>query len=540
MGRVSAAHKADSPGRRTANYKPNIWNYEHLQSLTGNYDEEKCKREAEILKEEVCRIFGAVKDPLQKLELIDGINKLALPYYFEEEISQSVDEIACMKRISSSMHDDPYYTALCFRILRQHGYHVSQDAILQLLDDEEKLITRSHSDNRKAIVEIFEASHVALENECLLDRAKAFATKNLKSNDDQGKIYSTKCPLHWSVSWFLAKKHMHANYYSILHRLARLSFNMVQVQHQKDLKDILRWWTNLGLSNVLTFTRDRVIESFLWAVGVAYEPQYGNLRKWLTKGIVLVLIMDDVYDIYGSNHELEQFTTAVERWDPSEVQQLPDAIKRCFWVLYDTVNDIDQEIQREKGWNSVLPHLKITWTGFCKAMFLEAKWYNMGHSPSLREYLDNGWTSSAGPVLSLHVLLGLGPDITKSMAVFNSNQEIIHHVSLIIRLCNDQGTSKAEIERGDAPSSILCYVREANVTEKEAQEHIRNIITESWKKINGLFIRSCSHSEKSMIKCIVNGARVANFIYQNGDGFGVPDTDTRDKVLSCLIEPLPL
>lgn len=64
---------------------------------------------------------------------------------------------------------------------------------------------------------------------------------------------------------------------------------------------------------VLTFTRDRVVESFLWAVGVAYEPQYGSLRKWLTKAIMLVLVIDDVYDIYGSKHELEQFTTAVER-----------------------------------------------------------------------------------------------------------------------------------------------------------------------------------------------------------------------------------
>lgn len=64
---------------------------------------------------------------------------------------------------------------------------------------------------------------------------------------------------------------------------------------------------------VLTFSRDRVVESFLWAVGVAYEPQYGSLRKWLTKAVLLVLIIDDVYDIYGSMHELHQFTTAVER-----------------------------------------------------------------------------------------------------------------------------------------------------------------------------------------------------------------------------------
>lgn len=76
----------------------------------------------------------------------------------------------------------------------------------------------------------------------------------------------------------------------------------------------LRWWRNLELLQVLTFTRDRVVESFLWAVGVAYEPQYSSLRTWLTKAIVLVLIIDDVYDIYASDHELDHFTTAVERY----------------------------------------------------------------------------------------------------------------------------------------------------------------------------------------------------------------------------------
>ncbi|KAK6149810.1 hypothetical protein DH2020_017335 [Rehmannia glutinosa] len=528
---ISNGHKADN-ARRTANYKPNIWNYDHLQSLTSKYDEEKYKREAEMLREEVCGIIGALKDPLYKLELIDEINKLALSYYFAEEISKSMDEIACMKSTGYSMYRDLYSAALYFRILRQHGYHVSEDAILQLLDDEEKLITTSHSDV-KSRLEIFEASHLGLEDECLLDRAKVlFTAKNLN-------IYSAKCPSHWSVSWFNVKKQIHAHNNCILHKLAGLSFNMVQVQHQKELKEILRWWRNLGLSEALTFTRDRAVESYLWAVGVAYEPQYGNLRKWLTKAILFVLIIDDVYDIYGSKHELEQFTIAVERWDPREIQELPEAIKRCFWALYDTANDIDHEIQKVKGWKSVLPHLKKMWTDFCKALLVEAKWYDKGQFPSLREYMDNGWTSSSGPLLSLHALFGVGQNMTQTIAAFNNNQEIIHHASLIFRLCNDQGTSKAELERGDAPSSILCYMREANVSELEARDRIRNITNESWKKMNGLFIRS-PHSQQQMIRYIVNIAKVANFIYQNGDGCGVQDRETRNQVLSCLIDPLPL
>ncbi|KAL9146567.1 hypothetical protein ABFS82_13G118800 [Erythranthe guttata] len=545
--------------RRTANYKPNIWSYDNLlhSLITTQYSEDKYRREAETLKEEIRGIIvgrrvslSLSEDPLiliSNLELIDEINKLAISYCFEKEISESLEGMA--RYTKSTKFVDLYSAALYFRILRQHGYHVSQDAILELLDDhDEKLsMTRARDSEYcdKAIAEIFEASHLALDGENGLFDIIASYFSGLNSNDDDmdDKSYSDKCPSHWSVAWFNAKKHIHVsnnNNKSTLHRLARLSFNMVQIHHQKDLKVILRWWRNLGLTEVLTFTRDRAVESFLWAVGVAYEPRYGSLRKWLTKSIILVLIIDDVYDIYGTNRELHQFTTAVEKWDPMEVQHLPEPIKRCFSALYDTAYDIDREIQKEKGWNSVLPYLKKVWTDFCKALLVEAKWYNKGHTPSLGEYLENGWISSSGPVLSLHLLFGVGHDFAQTLLAFNTNQELIRHASLVIRLCNDQGTSKAEGERGDAPSSIICYMREENVTEEEARSRIKNIITDSWKKINGLFINTTPNSQKQIIKYIVNIARVANFIYQNGDGFGVQDRETKEQVFSCLIQPLPL
>ncbi|PIN22183.1 Alpha-farnesene synthase [Handroanthus impetiginosus] len=532
-------HNQNLP-RRTANYTPNMWSYDRLQSLTSIYLETKYKREVEELKEQIWTIFSVVDNPVYKLEFIDRIEKLALSHYFAEEIREAMDDIiACkkMSMISSNMNEDEYLysTALYFRILRQYGHYVSQDEVLRVMNGD-KFITR----DAKAMLEISEASYLATEDECLFDRTKAFAAaKNFSCLNPDYYLYSDKCPLHWSVTWFNVKTHVRSQSNTKLLRLAKLSFNTVQAQHQKELKEILRWWRNLGLSEVLTFTRDRVVESFLWAVGVAYEPQYANLRKWLAKAIMLVLIIDDIYDIYGSEYEVEQLTIAVERWDPRGIQQLPEAIKRCFWTLYDTANDIDLEIQKEKGWNSVLPHLKKAWTDFCKALLVEAKWYHSGHTPFLQEYLDNGWISSSGPVLSLHVLFGVGEDITQTISVFNNSTEIIRQSSLIIRLCNDLGTSQAEVERGDVASSILCYMREANVVEGKAREYMKNLELHSWRKINGLYMASLTW-EKPMLRYVINTARVANFIYQNGDGFGVQNQETRDQVLSCLVEPLPL
>lgn len=98
---------------------------------------------------------------------------------------------------------------------------------------------------------------------------------------------------------------------------------------------------------------------------------------------------------------------------------------------------------------------------------------------------------------------------------------------------------QAELERGDAPSSIVCLMREKNIAEDEAREHIKSLITSCWKKINNGFEKK-SPLLKPFIKCIRNMVQVAQFIYQNGDGFGVPERETREQVLSLLIEPLPL
>lgn len=74
-----------------------------------------------------------------------------------------------------------------------------------------------------------------------------------------------------------------------------------------------RWWKSLGLVEKISFARDRLVESFVFSVGIAPEPNYESLRKCLTKVISFILVLDDIYDVYGSLDELECFTKAVDR-----------------------------------------------------------------------------------------------------------------------------------------------------------------------------------------------------------------------------------
>nr|POF23364.1 (e,e)-alpha-farnesene synthase [Quercus suber] len=462
--------------RRSANYKPNIWNYDCLQSLSSIYDGQEYERRVQKFKEDVRIIFANAVDSVPTFELIDSVNKLGLASHFDMEIKEALDTIASTKKKMSSPEEDLYTTALCFRLFRLHGYEVSQDMFRGFMDEKTGLF--KENTNIKEMLELLEASHLGLEGENILDVARDFSTATLKESissldSDLAKqvVHVLELPSQRRVQWFDVKWHInsfekdsHMN--SSLLELAKLHFNIVQAILQKDLRESSRWWRNLGLTENLSFARDRLAESFMCSVGLAFEPE----------------------------------------WDVSETQQLPECMKTCFLALYNTTNEIANEIQKEKGaWNQVLPHLKKGWTDFCNALFVEAKWYNMGYTPSLQEYLSNGWISSTAPLLLVHEFFSMGHE--------------------------------AERARGDVPSSILCYMREADVSEEIAQKHIKDMINKSWKKINGQCFNQLPMLQ-SFVNIATNNARVAHSLYQYGDGFGVQDRDTRKNIVSLLVEPL--
>lgn len=84
-------------------------------------------------------------------------------------------------------------------------------------------------------------------------------------------------------------------------------------------------------------------------------------------------------------------------------------------------------------------------------------------------------------------------------------------------------------------------MRESNVSEEAARDYIRSLISRTWREINRHCINGggTKFSEEST-KYIINTARVANFIYRNGDGFGVQEGEYREHVLSTLMEPFTL
>ncbi|KAH7568888.1 hypothetical protein JRO89_XS06G0067700 [Xanthoceras sorbifolium] len=540
------------PRRRSANYKPNVWEYDFIQSLATNFDEEEHKSRAEELKEKVVKMmFAKSVEVLAKLELIDMLMKLGLSILLEKQILEALDSIAASIKINNhSIEQDLYSTALSFRLLRHHGHEISQD-IFKGFMDENGTFSKSKCRGIEGLIELFEASHLALEGENILDEAKCFSNGILREaySTLDGELaekvaYVLELPSHWRLQWFEVKWNI--NMYeknkdmnTILLELAKLNFNMVQATHQNELKEVSRWWKNLGLSGKLNFARDRVIESYMTGLGLVSDPKQSSYRKWFAKAIALVIVIDDIYDVYGSLEELQHLTNAVDRWDFNENQNLPEYMKIFFQALYDTINEMAHEIEDEKGWNQVLPYLKKVWADHTKALLMEAKWYNEGYTPSLQGYLGIGWITSGCLVLGVHSFFSIMNEVSDEMEHFlETNQQIMYDPCTIVRLWNDLSTSKAELERGDAPSAIECYMREVNVSEEIARNHITNLISKTLTKVNGLILGPSAWKKvKPFMNILANYPRVAYCFYQDGDGFGIQE-DLKSKILSVLIEPI--
>ncbi|KAJ4762475.1 Terpene synthase [Rhynchospora pubera] len=180
------------------------------------------------------------------------------------------------------------------------------------------------------------------------------------------------------------------------------------------------------------------------------------------------------------------------------------------------------------------------WKDLCKAYLTEARWYHNGYLPTLEEYLENAWVSISGNI-AISTAYCINNYVTaKELEQFSSGYpDIVRYSSMNLRLYNDLATSTAELERGDVNKVVQCYMRDKNVTELVALKEINEMIWKYWKLINAEIMSNCAFG-KYLKNTASNIARMAQCIYQNGDGYGMPDGETKDQISKLLFEPIKL
>ncbi|URE16622.1 Myrcene synthase, chloroplastic [Musa troglodytarum] len=101
----------------------------------------------------------------------------------------------------------------------------------------------------------------------------------------------------------------------------------------------------------------------------------------------------------------------------------------------------------------------------------------------------------------------------------------------------DVHPSLAELARGDVPKSIQCYKHEKSVSEDVAREKVREAISVNWRALNE-YRTSSSPLEEHFKRVTINIPRLAQFLYKCGDGYDIPDGETKNQVMLLFIQPI--
>ncbi|CAH9100333.1 unnamed protein product [Cuscuta europaea] len=438
--------------RPIVNFSPSLWGDRFYSFSIDNQIAQGYEKEIEILKEQTRKMLLLASTSAEILKFIDVLERLRIAYHFEKEIEDQLRLIYTATQ--EEANDDLEMAALKFRLLRQH------DVFSSFVDTNNRFKDTS---NVKDLLSLYEASFIRTHGDDLLEDALSFATARLQgaasltqssTTLEKLVLHALEQPLHtgmprietrFFISIYQQEDDSHRN--DMLLHFAKLDFNFLQMLHKQELSEISRWWKELDFVTTLPYARDRAVECFFWALGVYYEPQYSKARVMLAKNILMVSILDDTYDAYGTIEELEVYTDAICKWDISEMDRLPNYMKISYKALLELFEADDADLSKSKR-SYAVHHGKERMKELVRCYFIEAKWFIEGHQPQFAEYLHNSFVSCTYYLLATISCYGVNSADEQVFDWLMKNPKILEASVALCRTIDDLATFDVEKDRG--------------------------------------------------------------------------------------------
>ncbi|KAK8705802.1 hypothetical protein V6N13_049393 [Hibiscus sabdariffa] len=483
---------------------------------------------------------------LEKFGNAETIESLGIGQHFREEIASVLDETyRCWMQGEEEIFLDPVTCAMAFRILRLNesltgfaGEHFfkSLGGYLKDLD---------------AVVELFKASQMIIHpNEQFLEKQISWTSHFLRRESSNGSTYAYKrtqniiqkvndaleFPHYASLERLVHRRNIVDYAVDDIHmlkssycsssignkdflRLAVEDFNGCQSIYREELKQLERWVRDKRLDK-LKFARQKLAYCYFSAAATICPPELSDARISWAKNGVLTTVVDDFFDVGGSEDELLNLIQLAEKHDlDTNIYCCSEEVEIIFSALHDTISEIREKAVAWQGRN-IKTHVTEIWLDLLRSMLQEAQWLKQRAVPTVNEYMTNGYVSFAlGPII-LPALYFVGPRLSEDVVKSHEYNLLYKHVSTCGRLLNDIHSFKRESMEGKLNAVSLHMIQGTDsVTEDHVNLEMKHLIEEQRRELHGLVLQRSGIVPRQCKELFWKMSEVLHLFYLKDDGF---------------------
>ncbi|KAK1575940.1 hypothetical protein Q3G72_009632 [Acer saccharum] len=450
------------------------------------------------------------------LNMVEILQSLGIDGHFRKEIRRVLEETyRCWLRGEEEIFLDTTTCAMAFRMLCVHGYDVSTDLLTQFAE-EKQYFNSSLEGNLKdigAVLELYKASQIMIySEELVLEKQKLWTSQFLKQEVSKGSFHldrvedALKFPYNATLERLEHRRNM-KHYVD--------DFNICQSIHREELKHLERWIVDKRL-DTLKFARQKLAYCYFSVAATLFAPELSDARISWAKNGVLTTVVDDFFDVGGSEEELLNLVQLVEKWDVKEgIKCCSGEVEIIFSALHSTICEMGYSRQGR----NVTSHIVEIWLDLLKSMLREAEWTRTKAVPTVDEYMTNAYVSFAlGPIVLPTVYL-VGPKLLEEVVRNPELHRLYKLMSTFGRLLNDMQSFKRESEEGKL-NAVSLHMIHSNITEEEVAAKMKVHIDSKRRELLRLVLQENGSIVPRACKDLFwKMSKVLHLFYIKDDGF---------------------
>ncbi|CAI0405041.1 unnamed protein product [Linum tenue] len=438
-----------------------------------------------------------------QLCLVDAVEGLGIDCHFAEEIKLALAHIyRSWQQGEEDIFLDPTTCAMAFRILRLHGYPVSADAFHRFGEERFWSDTlEGYLKDERAVLELHKASKLIFPRESIMEHQQAwtrqFLAKLVEKDESDNRVRNVlSYPFRSDLEPVARKRNIEqfrtessrllkssfscTNFAgNDLAKLAVEDFNSLQSSHRRELQHLMLWLEEKGLDE-MRLAKVRMGYCYFSAVATFSDADHSDARVLFSKHALLVSLVDDLFDMFGTHEEILNLVHLFERWDvngPTSSQFSSELVETLYWAIHSTICENVEKAFPTQG-RSVMNHIVELWVEMLKGMLKEAEWSKTNTIPTLEEYSTNATITLGVGAFLVPALYLAGQKLSEEVVKGLKFQKLFRETSNCGRLLNDSRGYEREAAEGK-PNAVLLRMKQGkggNGAEEEAMEEVERSI----------------------------------------------------------------